>query len=657
MATILIVEDDAVIGAHLSETLACLGYATAGPCATGEEAVAAAGALGLDLVLMDIGLTGAVDGIDAARQLRAQFDLPVVFLTAHADAATLARAKLAEPLGYLTKPCSAPALQAALETALHKHLMDRRLRESETLFRNFVQQASDAFVLTDEAGRVAVWNGSAERLTGRTAAAAIGRPLAEIQYQLLPAGQQTPDGQALLQTTMHTALQTGAAPFIGQPLEAVYQHADGQRKAVVQHAFSIRTARGYRLGFTIRDDTQRRQAEQEREWALALLSERIKEQGLLYNVSRLLQSDTRPVPEVLQAVVGLVPAGWQYPEITAARLTWGAAAWATPNFAVSSWRQSAAWITASGQRGELEVVYREPRPAAAEGPFLAEERTLLTALAEMLQGFIERRLALDEIQQLNVRLEHRVAERTAALTQALRVKDEFLAAMSHELRTPLTGMLGLTEVLAQEIYGPVTDRQRHSLAHIAASGQRLLTLIEDLLDLTQLEAGQLELHLGPVSAAEIGHASWTKLAAAAAAQGVRLVGPDLEPNVVVVTDGRRLRQMLGHLLANAIKFTPAGGQVSLRLQTDLTRAAVSFVIQDTGIGIAAADQSRVFQPFVQLDARLERQYEGAGLGLALVRRLAEALGGTVSVVSAGVPGQGSCFTLTLPWEPPAVSSR
>jgi len=271
----------------------------------------------------------------------------------------------------------------------------------------------------------------------------------------------------------------------------------------------------------------------------------------------------------------------------------------------------------------------------------------------------ERRRAEAEVCSLIADLEERVEARTAelsranaALAQALRVKDQFLATMSHELRTPLAAVLGLAEMLQKGLYGPLAETQQKPLALLLANSQRLLALVADVLDFSALEAGA-PLRLVDTRVAEVCHASLEAVRGAAAAKLIDLSCHIADAVTTVPADAQRLEQMLVKLLQNAIKFTPESGAAGLEVAGDADRQEVHFTVWDTGIGIAPADQARLFQPFVQLDASLARAYEGAGLGLALVRRLAELHGGRVTVESDGLPAQGTRFTVILPW-PSAV---
>ncbi len=281
-------------------------------------------------------------------------------------------------------------------------------------------------------------------------------------------------------------------------------------------------------------------------------------------------------------------------------------------------------------------------------------RTLYTVI---VRDITERKQLEDALHQSNETLEQRVQIRTAELAaanqrlvEAVRAKDDFLANMSHELRTPLTGILAMAEVLQQPIHGPVTPKQAQYAQLIQQSGEHLLTLINDVLELAKISAGRLELERGAVDVAEVCQAA-LHLVSPQANHKQLTVALTSDPAVTSLrADERRLKQVLVNLLGNAVKFTPAGGRVALEVTGDASGGWAHFTVSDTGIGIAADDLPRLFENFVQLDAGLDRNYEGTGLGLAMVRRLAELHGGRVTAESAGL-GQGSRFTVSLPWSP------
>jgi CheY-like chemotaxis protein len=230
-----------------------------------------------------------------------------------------------------------------------------------------------------------------------------------------------------------------------------------------------------------------------------------------------------------------------------------------------------------------------------------------------------------------------------------RLKDEFLATMSHELRTPLTGVLSAADVLGEQVHGALNARQLDAVRMISESGKRLLELINGILDLSKIEAGDMALSMYTVGVDDVCSAALTIMRNEAERKNLVVSYSSTPAMLNLVADPVRLRQILVNLLSNAVKFTPGGGSIGLEVFGDAPNEKVHFVVWDTGIGIASEQQSLVFEPFVQLDGGLSRQFSGAGLGLALVRKFAELHGGGVAVESS--PGQGSRFTVTLPWQP------
>ncbi|HRC75485.1 MAG TPA: PAS domain S-box protein, partial [Kouleothrix sp.] len=260
----------------------------------------------------------------------------------------------------------------------------------------------------------------------------------------------------------------------------------------------------------------------------------------------------------------------------------------------------------------------------------------------------------------NAQLEQLVAERTTdlsranlQLTKALSAKDEFLATMSHELRTPLNSILALSELLGEQVRGALNERQLSWVHAIESSGRHLLALINDILDLSKIEAGRLDMQFETVLLDDICQSSLLFIKELASKKNLRVAFSCNDTSAQLEADPRRLKQILVNLLSNAVKFTAPGGSVELRVSADAEAQVIRFAVMDTGIGIAPADIGRLFLPFTQLDSGLARQFEGTGLGLALVHRLSERHGGSVNVASAGVPGQGSTFTVAIPWRRPA----
>ena len=275
--------------------------------------------------------------------------------------------------------------------------------------------------------------------------------------------------------------------------------------------------------------------------------------------------------------------------------------------------------------------------------------------AEEVLAHVQTHLALRGLQQQLETQNARLREQAEALARATRLKDEFLASMSHELRTPLNAVLGVSEVLCEGIYGPLNEQQLKSVRTIETSGRHLLDLINDILDLSKIEANKSELEIGTVAVDALCQAS-LQLVRPMAIKKQLQVSVTLDSVVTEIqADERRVKQVLVNLLTNAAKFTPEGGTIGLEVVGDAERGAVHLTVWDNGIGIAQEDMDRLFEPFVQLDSSLSRGHAGTGLGLPLVQRLAEMHGGSVSVESTA--GEGSRFTVSLPWQETSQNTK
>ncbi len=283
-------------------------------------------------------------------------------------------------------------------------------------------------------------------------------------------------------------------------------------------------------------------------------------------------------------------------------------------------------------------------------PVKAEEGFRVTAI---IRDVTERKRAEEQIRSMHQRFTHELTETNRQLEQrnlevekANRLKSEFLASMSHELRTPLHTIIGFSELLAEETQGPLNDKQKRFLGHIHRDSLHLLELINDVLDLSRIEAGRLELHCDVFPVAPALEEALLIIRPSAANKEIPLV-VEIADGLTVYADRIRFKEIFLNLLSNAVKFTPKGGKITVRGEE--RPDDVYFAVIDTGIGIAPEDQEAIFDSFYQVGSTTKGVREGTGLGLAIVRHLVAGQGGSIWVESE--PGRGSSFQFTLPAEP------
>jgi len=524
--------------------------------------------------------------------------------------------------------------------------------------------ANFSSIATDAKGVIQIFNVGAERMLGYTAA--------EVMNKITPADISDPQEVIARAKALSVELSTPITPGfealvfkasrgIEDIYELTYIRKDGSRFPAVVSVTALRDAQDAIIGYLLigTDNTARKQVEEER----TKLDQKLRDQHFYTrsliesNIDALMATDPRGIiTDVNKQTEALT--GCTRDELIGAPFK---------NYFTDSVRAEAA---INRVLGEGRVTNYELTARARDGALtvVSYNATTFHDRDRVLQGVFA---AARDVTELK-RFERRLLQKNVELEDASRMKSEFLANMSHELRTPLNAIIGFSEVLRDGLLGEMTEKQRGFIGDIFSSGKHLLDLINDILDLSKIEAGMMTLDLDLVDVASLFVSSLAIIREKAAARRIRLTLDAAADLGSTRADTRKVKQITYNLLSNALKFTGDSGQVTLRtrlvaranvgqlsgpwqsrtfpLMNSVFAEFLELSVIDSGIGISSAGLEQLFLPFSQIDSGLSRKFEGTGLGLAMVKLLAELHGGSVAVESA--VGEGSCFTVWLPLRAP-----
>jgi PAS domain S-box-containing protein len=521
--------------------------------------------------------------------------------------------------------------------------------------------ANFSSIATDANGVIQIFNVGAERMLGYTAA--------EVMDKITPADISDPQEVIARASILSLEFSTPIAPGfealvfkasrgIEDIYELTYFRKDGSRFPAVVSVTALRDAEGAIIGYLLigTDNTTRKQVEEER----TKLDQRLRDQHFYTrsliesNIDALMTTDPRGIiTDVNKQTEALT--GCTRDELIGAPFknyfTDPGRAEAGIHRVLNEGKVTNYELTARARNGNLTAV--------------SYNATTFHDRDRRLQGVFA--AARDETELK--RFEQTLRQKNIELESASRMKSEFLANMSHELRTPLNAIIGFSEVLRDGLMGELTPQQRGFVGDIFGSGKHLLSLINDILDLSKVEAGKMTLDLEAVHVHSLFANSLSIIREKAAVRHIRLTMDAPEELGSIQADARKVKQIVYNLLSNAVKFTSEGGEVTLRAgrvsRAEVGRpsgswkgrsfpskvdgdfaAFLKISVTDSGIGISPEGLERLFKPFSQIDSGLARRFEGTGLGLAMVKLLAELHGGQVAVESS--VSEGSCFTVWLP---------
>jgi len=541
---------------------------------------------------------------------------------------------------------------------------EEALLKAGALQNAIFNSANFSSIATDAKGVIQIFNVGAERMLGYTAA--------DVMNTITPADISDPQEVIARAKALSVELGTPITPGfealvfkasrgIEDIYELTYIRKDGSRFPAVVSVTALRDALGAIIGYLLigTDNTARKQVEEER----TRLDQRLRDQHFYTrslvesNIDALMTTDPRGIiTDVNKQTEALT--GCTRDELIGAPFK---------NYFTDAGRAEAA---ISRVLSEGKVTNYELTARARDGTLtvVSYNATTFHDRDRRLQGVFASARDVTELK----RFEQTLKQKNVELEDASRMKSEFLANMSHELRTPLNAIIGFSEVLKDGLMGEMTEQQRQFIGNIFSGGNHLLSLINDILDLSKVEAGKMTLDAEPVLVSSLFENSLSIIKEKAAARHIHLTMETAEALGSIHADARKVKQIVYNLLSNAVKFTNDGGQVALCVRS-VPRAAVGRIssswsartfplgdsefaefleisVADNGIGISSEGLTQLFKPFSQVDSRLARKYEGTGLGLAMVKLLAELHGGAVAVESA--VGEGSRFTVWLPVRAP-----
>jgi PAS domain S-box-containing protein len=489
------------------------------------------------------------------------------------------------------------------------------LQDSEELFRAYIETANDIIYTLDLTGAFTFINSYGQKVFGCTEAEVIGQPYLSFV---------APTSQEKVAQAFKELLQTGDLrdfEFLLQPKAGLEIYLEANGRLLYRNGELVGV-----IGIA-RDITERKRFERQLQMFLKAI-ESAYDSAVITDLNGWILYANPAASRVFGHAPGTLKgqnASIFYPEKEQAE-------WLTQQAIAGGWSGE---VICQRQAGALpESILHERFPALISVGPICDENSHPTAVSIISRDITNQKQIQAELAAKNLELE-----------RASSLKSTFLANMSHELRTPLTSILGFSSLLKKQVFGTLSRKQLDYVNHIHESGNHLLSLINDVLDLSKVEAGQISLHITSISVFDLCQSTLALVSEQAGSRGL-FVHQAIQSNLgFLMADELRVKQMLLNLLSNAIKFSKEGGEIGLEAKTQA--GYLLLTVWDTGIGIPEEKYHLLFQPFQQLENSLDRRYEGTGLGLALTQQMAELHGGTVEFESK--VGQGSRFVIRLPF--------
>jgi PAS domain S-box-containing protein len=626
---VLVVDDEIIIARELGSRLTNLGYEVLEIASSGQEAVKVAEQTRPDLVLMDIVLKGEMDGVEAAAEIRRRWAIPIIYLTAYTDDATLQRARVTEPFGYIVKPFSERELRANIEMALYKHQVESKLRAIEKWFATSMQQIGDGVIATDTQGTITFMNQVTEALSGWKSDEAIGSRLNEIVLFVSSSRTSPLDPLAL------PVAESGIMVEVGGDVFLVSQRRNEKIPiylAVTSLSGEAENATG--IVIVMRDLSEQKRAVQllrETEEKMRLL-ELTKEEEERQRLKTLI--DTSPVGVLLvdactQQVVLVNPE---------MQRIWGISY--QPGKALDECDRGIIYRKPDGRlfdRAELPI-----RRALNRGETVRAEQ-VRTELPDgrTVPTLINVTPVLGSDGQITSAIS--IIQDLTPVEELEKLRNEFLGMVGHELKNPLSNIKGAAFVGLKSCAPLDSEEASELFDMIYEEAARMQDIIDNLLDINRIEAGIIPLTLEPRSLEQILEEAGEVFSRNSRSNWLVInIAEELPP---VKVDRGRILQVMMNLLDNASKYSPPSAPISIDVETE--PAAITVHVKDRGLGIPPDKLPLLFHKFARFHTGHQNAAPGTGLGLAICKGIIEAHGGRIWAASPG-EGQGATFSFTLP---------
>lgn len=610
-AKILIVEDEAISALDLQSRLQNRGF-NADIAFSGEEAIRKSAESCPDLVLMDIMLPGDIDGISAAEQIKNRFEIPIIYVTAYADEDTLRRAKITEPFGYIIKPFQERELAIAIEMALYKHRMDKKIKENEKWLATILRSIGDAVIVIDKSSSVTFINGVAEKLTGWTLEEAANNKLIDI-FRIVNRDTHQPH-----ENIAEMVLQDGIVRGLANHTLLISR--DGTEIPIDDSMAPIKDDLGDIMGAVIvfRDITEREKSEEKvrqayRHWENTFdsISDPISIHDEEFRVVRANRAFADTLGMEQREFLGKKC----HELIHGSKEPW----MSCPHRQCVMCKKTATEEFLEPRLGRYLLVSCSP---------LFDNRHQFIGTVHVIKDITERNNAMEQLKL-----------RTSELQAANSELESFTYSVSHDLRSPLRAIDGFANMLLRDIGDKLDTESKRKFNVIRNNAEKMNSLIDDLLNLSR--TGRAALSQSRIDMHSLVNDVWKELRAGNPERNMSLKMNDLPQ---ISGDSTLLRQVFSNLLGNAVKFTSKRNQAIIEVSGSVSDGFNAYCIKDNGAGFDMRYSDQLFGVFRRLHS--ESEFKGTGVGLAIVKKIIQKHGGTIW--AEGKPGEGATFFFTLP---------